>query len=95
ILEERTPQTKVLLLGVFPRGEGRWDQGRINNQGINDLIAHHADGERVRYMDLGTVFMEPDGSLSREIMPDLLHLSPAGYERWATAMEPVLKEMGL
>ncbi len=80
------PQTKVLLLGVFPRGEGRWDQGRINNQGINDLIAHHADGERVHYMDLGAVFMEPDGSLSREIMPDLLHLSPrdasAGRRRW-------------
>jgi N-acetylglucosamine-6-sulfatase len=95
IMEERTPQTQVLLLGIFPRGKDRWDEGRINNVAINDLIGRFADGKRVHYMDIGSVFTEPDGTLSREIMPDLLHLSTAGYERWAAAIEPALKEMGL
>jgi len=27
-----------------------------------------------------------DGSLSEEIMPDLLHLSPLGYQKWADAI---------
>jgi hypothetical protein len=28
-------------------------------------------------------------------MPDSLHLSAAGYEIWAQAIEPKLKEMGV
>jgi len=36
-----------------------------------------------------------DGTLSKEIMPDALHLSPKGYQIWADAIEPKLKEFGL
>ena len=39
--------------------------------------------------------MEDDGTISKEIMPDLLHLSPAGYQIWADALEPKLQELGL
>jgi N-acetylglucosamine-6-sulfatase len=95
LIAEKSPQTKVLLLGVFPRGETPWDEKRLNNEGINQRIRRFADGERVHYLDVGDVFLEADGTLSREIMPDHLHLSEAGYERWAGAIEPVLKELGL
>ena len=46
-------------------------------------------------MEIGDQFLEADGSISDEIMPDLLHLSTEGYERWAEALEPKLKELGL
>ena len=46
-------------------------------------------------MDLGQEFLQEDGAISRDIMPDLLHLSEAGYEIWANALEPKLKELGL
>jgi lysophospholipase L1-like esterase len=59
------------------------------------MIRRLADGEGVHFLEIGDVFLEPDGSISKEIMPDLLHLSPAGYQRWAEALAPKLKELGL
>ena len=38
---------------------------------------------------------ESDGTISQRTMPDYLHLSPAGYRRWAEAIEPKLKELGI
>ncbi|HAV63133.1 MAG TPA: acetylglucosamine-6-sulfatase [Verrucomicrobiales bacterium] len=95
LLAEKSPQTKVLLLGVFPRGQSPFDPGRLNNLGINQRIRRFADGDRVHYLDLSGSFLEADGTLSKEIMPDYLHLSPAGYQRWADAIEPSLKQLGL
>jgi N-acetylglucosamine-6-sulfatase len=95
VLADKSPETRVLLLGIFPRGTTPWDPGRINNQGINQRIRRFADGDRVRYLDVGNAFLEPDGTVSREVMPDALHLSAEGYRRWAKAMEPTLRELGL
>ncbi|MCA9132693.1 MAG: sulfatase-like hydrolase/transferase [Planctomycetales bacterium] len=95
VLAERLPQTKVILHGIFPRGEGRFDEARLNNVAINQEIRRFADNQRVFYMDIGPEFMQADGTIGRDIMPDLLHLSTAGYERWATALEPKLQELGL
>ena len=47
----------------------------------------------VRYLDLSDKFLQPDGTISKEIMPDYLHLSKKGYEIWADAMDPLLAEM--
>jgi arylsulfatase A-like enzyme/lysophospholipase L1-like esterase len=95
LLAEKSPDTRVLLLGIFPRGATSWDPGRVNNLGINQRLRLLADGDRVRYLDLGDAFLEPDGTLSREVMPDHLHLSTEGYRRWAQALEPALRELGL
>lgn len=95
ILQQRLPDTKVVLHGVFPRGRTEFDPGRINNLGINQMIRRFHDGQRVHYLDIGDQFLEADGSISSEIMPDALHLSEAGYVRWAEALEPKLKELGL
>ena len=40
---------------------------------------------------MGNVFLEKDGSITTDVMRDLLHLSPKGYEMWADAMDPYLK----
>ena len=95
ILGNRSPQTKVVLLGIFPRGDGPFDETRINNQAINQRIRRLADGERIHWLDVGNVFLSDDGTLPAEIMPDKLHLSPAGYQLWAEALEPTLVELGL
>ncbi len=95
ILEQRLPETKVVLHGIFPRGEDRFDLMRLNNVAINQQIRRLADGERVHFLEIGEQFLEPDGTISEEIMPDRLHLSEAGYRRWAEALEPKLKELGL
>ncbi len=91
-LRAKLPQTKVLLLAVFPRGPNTQDARRQVNEKTNEIIAKLADGKMVVYQDIGKKFLEPDGTLSREIMPDLLHLSPKGYQIWAEAIEPTVAE---
>ncbi len=91
-VREKLPQTRVLLLGIFPRGEYPNVQ-REKVTAVNSTIAKSADGQAVRFLDIGDRLLEDDGRISQEIMPDFLHLSPAGYEIWAKAIEPVLAEM--
>ncbi|MFM7107803.1 MAG: platelet-activating factor acetylhydrolase IB subunit [Planctomycetaceae bacterium] len=92
-LRQKLPGTKVLLLGVFPRGATPDDPLRQRNAAVNGIVAKLDDGKDVFYLDIGATFLAADGTLSKEIMPDLLHLSPRGYEIWAEAIEPKLKEL--
>ncbi len=93
-IREKQPQAKVLLLAVFPRGEkASPNPGRDKLKQVNDIIAKLDDGKSVFFLDIGGKFLQPDGSLTKEIMPDFLHLSPAGYQIWADAIGPKLAEL--
>ncbi len=92
-LKAQCPHARILLLGIFPRGEKRNDPMRVRNTGINAAYARLADGRRVVYADIGLAFLKPDGTLPRAVMPDLLHLNAEGYRRWAEAMEPHLSRL--
>lgn len=93
ILGKKLPEAKVLLLGIFPRGATKEDAMRKQNIATNNLISGFADNKRVFYMDIGNTFLKPDGTLPKEIMPDLLHLSAQGYQMWADAIEGKVKEL--
>jgi lysophospholipase L1-like esterase len=93
ILAKKLPETKVLLLGIFPRGATKEDKMRQQNVATNNIISGFADGKRVHYMDIGNTFLQPDGTLPKEIMPDLLHLNAKGYEMWTNAIEGKVKEL--
>jgi lysophospholipase L1-like esterase len=92
-VQQKCPGTKVLLLGIFPRGTDNNDAFRKQNVATNSVIKTYADGKSIFYMDLGEKFLQPDGTLSQEIMPDRLHLSPKGYEIWADAIDGKVKEL--
>ncbi|MBI1903956.1 MAG: GDSL family lipase [Planctomycetia bacterium] len=94
-LQSKLPKTQVLILGVFPRGADAADARRKVNQKTNEIVAKLADGKTVHYLDIGPKFLADDGTLSKEIMPDLLHLSEKGYTIWAESIEAaVAKAMG-
>ncbi|TWI67770.1 lysophospholipase L1-like esterase [Pseudoduganella lurida] len=91
-LLERLPRTKVLLVGVFPR-DGVASLSRRLNTAVNERIARLADGRRVFYADFSAAFLDADGVLSPDIMPDLLHPNERGYAIWGAAMDPVLQPL--
>lgn len=91
-IRRRQPQAKVLLLALFPRDEQPDGLLRRHNARINALLPALADGRQVVFLDIGPALTQPDGRLSRDILPDWLHLSPAGYERWAQALAPHLTQ---
>jgi lysophospholipase L1-like esterase len=92
-LNAQRPQARVLLLGIFPRGEKATDPFRAKIKDVNQRIAKLDDGKQVRYLDIGDKFLDKDGTISKDIMPDFLHLSKKGYELWADAITPTLQEM--
>jgi lysophospholipase L1-like esterase len=92
-LEAKCPGTKILLLAIFPRGEKPDDKMRVQNEETNAIIKKLADNKTVYFLDINAKFLQPDGTLSRDIMPDLLHPNAKGYEIWAEAIEPKVKEL--
>jgi lysophospholipase L1-like esterase len=89
----KSPTTKVLLLGIFPRGE-KPNPGREKNDKVNAIVAKLDDGGKtVKYLDIGPKFLGADGVISKDIMPDFLHLSEQGYQIWADAVLPSIQEL--
>ena len=91
-LRQKLPQSKILLLGIFPRDE-KPGATRDHIQRINAITARLEDGKFVRYMDIGEKFLQPDQTIFKEVMPDFLHLTTKGYEIWAAAMQATLDAM--
>jgi lysophospholipase L1-like esterase len=91
---QKMPQTRILLLGLFPRGESPTNNDkRPVIQAVNRIIAHLDNGKTVRFLNLYDKFLAPDGRLSKQIMYDGLHPSLEGYHIWLDAMQPLLDEM--
>jgi beta-glucosidase len=93
LLRAKLPETKILLLGIFPRGATSSDSIRLVNESINARLRGFADGQHLFYLDLGHLFLDRDGRLKRDLMPDLLHPNEQGYRLWAEGMESQLKAL--
>lgn len=93
-LRAKLPSMKILLIPIFPRGENVNPQrGKIMQ--ANQIIQKLADGENVIWVDFGHKFINDEGQIPRDIMPDYLHLSKKGYEIWADSIkEPLAKALG-
>jgi beta-glucosidase len=92
-LRDKLPETKILLLAIFPRDENPGTDKREKIAKVNEQIAKLADNSKIVYLDIGAKFLGEGDKLPKEIMPDYLHLSPKGYEIWAEAIEPKVKEL--
>ncbi len=91
-LRENLPDAKILLLGIFPRGT-RDSRERSDVEEINRQIAELDDELHVFFRDIGREFLWSDGELPKNIMPDLLHPTPAGYAIWEAAMREPLAQL--
>ncbi|HSW08168.1 GDSL-type esterase/lipase family protein [Aquabacterium sp.] len=92
-IRQRLPATKILLLAIFPRDEKPNGALRQINDHINDRIKSFADDKQVFFLNINAAFTNPDGTLSKDVMPDLLHLSEKGYDIWARSMAPTLAKL--
>ena len=92
-IKKRQPQAKILVLGVFPRGAAADNPFRAHIKEINQGLARLADGRQVHFMDIGEKFLSADGTLPADVMPDGLHPNTKGYEIWAAAVMPKIKEL--
>ncbi len=88
-LRAKMPDTKIALLSIFPRG----DAPQALNQKINALLPALADGKTVFHLDLNDAFLDANGQVPPEIMPDQLHPSDKGNSLWIQALKPRLDQI--
>lgn len=93
MIHQKLPDAKLLLLGIFPRSAKATDGARSKIKAINAELAKLDDGNKTRYLDIGDKFLDAEGNLPADIMPDALHPNVKGYQIWADAMQPLLDEM--
>jgi beta-glucosidase len=91
-LRQELPDTKVLVLGIFPFREN-FNPQRGEALQINQALYCLADQHDIFFLDIGHLLIQPDGKISKEIMRDFLHPTAAGYRIWAEAMEPTLQKL--
>jgi lysophospholipase L1-like esterase len=93
-IQKQLPTTKVLLLGVFPRGAKADDKARGRIKAINETISKLDDGGKtVKYLDIGDKFLDKDGNIPKDVMYDALHPGTGGYQIWADAIKPTVEDM--
>jgi lysophospholipase L1-like esterase len=91
-IHRRSSSTRILLLGLLPRGE-RPNPAREAVAEVNRRIAGLDGRDGVTYLDIGGVFLTPDGTVTREVMYDFLHPTARGYQLWWQAMAPTLERL--
>ena len=91
LIQSKQPQAKILLMGILPIGE-KPNPGRDKRAEVNKLISKFAGGP-VEYMDIWDKYLNADGTISKEVMGDFLHLAPKGFDIWAEAIGDKVKEL--
>ena len=91
-INAKSPESKVILMGVFPRGALAKDPFRPKIVALNQLLMEFAKAKAIKCLDIGAKMLEPDGSLSREIMKDAVHPTEKGYAIWAAALKEAMKK---
>ncbi len=92
-LRVRLPNSKILLLAIFPRSKSPTAPMRARVNTINQQLETIADNQDIFWLDIGDSFLTQQGKLLDSVMPDYLHLNSENYKVWAKAMEPNIESL--
>ena len=93
-LKEIYPDMEILVLGIFPRRRKIDHPHRKRIIQLNAMLPGLLKGMKgVKFLDIGSAFLDDKGFLSKEMMPDTTHPSEKGHEVWAKAIDAELKCM--
>ena len=89
-LRSKVPEAKIVLMAVFPREQKPDHPRRMQIGEINKQLAELAGQSKVTFLDISSKLLQPDGTISREIMSDFCHPTDKGYQIWADAIRPLV-----
>ncbi|SDT58322.1 GDSL-type esterase/lipase family protein [Bradyrhizobium canariense] len=82
-----SPSSRILLLGLLPRGAAPDDIWRQMGDQINRRIAACADNKIIFYADPGATLSPAGSGMSRDLEDDYLHPTPLGYRILSDALD--------
>ena len=92
-IHAHSADTRVLIVGILPRGAGPGEPLRQAAMQVNQLVARCADNRTTYFADIGRELLDANGMLSTEVSFDALHLTPIGYAIVAATLEPEIKRI--
>jgi len=90
-VSKRTPKSRIIVMSVFPRERKGGHARRKVIADLSKLIGAYAAEKKFVNIDLAPQFLDANGDIPKELMPDALHLSPDGYRIWAKALLNVIQ----
>lgn len=85
-LQQQLASSNILLMAIFPRSRNANKPMRQRVDAANALIKNFTKHKQVHWLDINQLFLSPKGVLLESVMPDLLHLNAAQYDKWAQAI---------
>lgn len=91
-IQEKHPESKIMLLPIFPRGANANDVGRKRNEVVNKITKTFADGKKVIWVDFNDKLIDEKGD-TKKFMNDRLHTNHIGYGIWRKAVVPYFDKL--
>lgn len=91
VLLELSPKSKILLMGILPRGDSSIDRKFVFNSTVNKLLKAEKFQKEVYYIDIGYIFLKGEERVSKKIMYDGLHLTSEGYGLLSECLSSFIK----
>jgi lysophospholipase L1-like esterase len=90
-IRTKSSESRIILMGVFPRGAKPDDPVRSKIRELNKLLVEVGKARGITVLDIGRQFLLPNGELPRKLMSDFCHPTEEGYAIWASALRPLLQ----
>jgi lysophospholipase L1-like esterase len=95
VIQAKAPNAKVIVTGIFARNDNNSAAMPVVRE-VNQILAKTATADvKVRFLDINDKLADPaTGRLQEGMMnPDKLHPALKGYQVWAEALKPLLREI--
>jgi lysophospholipase L1-like esterase len=92
LCRQKAPKATIVLMGITPRNDNIAVMPIIDK--VNTEIAKFADGRRIRFVNINDKLTDKESKfLPGMANHDGLHLDVKGYQVWADALKPILREL--
>lgn len=91
-IKSRSAETRILIVSILPRGDKSSPLQNISRK-VNEIISSCVDGKSTFFIDIAPSFLDSTGRFSPDLTTDKVHLTRAGYEKFASLILPKIRTL--
>ncbi|MBU2945745.1 GDSL-type esterase/lipase family protein [Zobellia uliginosa] len=93
LIHSKLPDTEILLMGILPYGYNA-NLRNNTNKATNQLISAFPEkNPKIHYIDIGSEYIDKNGKVNKELMPDYLHPNAEGHMLMFKALDSKIQNL--